>query len=409
MIYRPIYLDHNATTPTDPRVVEAMLPYFSYQYGNPSSIYRLAREANESKEQAREKVAKLLGAKPEEVVFTSGGTEADNFAIKGIAYANKEKGNHIITSKIEHHAVLKTCKWLEKQGFQVTYIRVNRYGVVNLDELKDAITDKTILITIMHANNEIGTIEPIEEIGKILREINKQRITNNKPRIYFHTDAVQTVGKIPVDVNKLGVNLLSLSGHKFYGPKGIGALYIRKGTKIAPLLHGGHHERNRRAGTENVPGIVGLGKACEIAVEEREEEDRLKALRDSLEEAIVGEIDDVIINGHQEKRLAGTLNICVKYVEGESMLLNLDYEGIAASSGSACTSGSLEPSHVLLALGIPPEVAHGSLRFSLGRDNTEEDINRVIEVLPPIVKKLRAMSPFGNGKGGGLRWNTQKR
>ena len=399
MIYRPIYLDHNATTPTDPRVIEAMLPYFSYQYGNPSSIYRLAREANESKEQAREKVAKLLGAKPEEVVFTSGGTEADNFAIKGIACANKERGNHIITSKIEHHAALNTCKWFEKHGFKVTYIGVDRYGIVDLDELECAITNKTILITIMHANNEIGTIEPIGEISTITKE----------KGIYFHTDAIQTVGKIPVDVNKLGVNLLSLSGHKFYGPKGIGALYIRKGTKIAPLLHGGHHERNRRAGTENVPGIVGLGKACEIAVEEREEEDRLKALRDSLEEAIVGEIDDVIINGHQEKRLAGTLNICVKYVEGESMLLNLDYEGIAASSGSACTSGSLEPSHVLLALGIPPEVAHGSLRFSLGRDNTEEDINRVIEVLPPIVKKLRAMSPFGRDREGGLRWNTQKR
>jgi len=411
---RVIYLDHNATTSTDPRVVEAMLPYFNKLYGNPSSIYRFAQEAREAKEVAREKVAKILNAKPEEIVFTSGGTEADNFAIKGIAYANKEKGNHIITSKIEHHAVLNTCKWLEKQGFQVTYLGVDKYGIVDLDELKDAITDKTILITIMHANNEIGTIEPIEEIGKILQEINKQRITNNKPRIYFHTDAVQTVGKIPIDVNPsadgLGVDLLSLSGHKFYGPKGVGALFIRKRTKINSLLHGGHHERNRRAGTENVPGIVGLGKTCEIAMEEQEkEEKKLKALRDRLEKGIVEKIDDVIINGHPEKRLAGTLNICVKYVEGESMLLNLDLEGIAASSGSACTSGTLEPSHVLLALGIPPEVAHGSLRFSLGRDNTEEDINRVIEVLPLIVKKLRAMSPFGKGREGGLRWDTQKR
>jgi len=407
---RFIYLDHNATTPTDPRVVEAMKLYFSKLYGNPSSIYRFAQEAREAVEIARGKLAKILNAKPEEVIFTSGGTEADNFAIKGIAYANKEKGNHIITSEIEHHAVLNTCKWLEKQGFLVTYIGVDKYGVVNLDELKDVITDKTILITIMHANNEIGTIEPIMEIGGLLQEINKQRITNHEPRICFHTDAVQTVGKIPIDVNKLGVDLLSLSGHKFYGPKGVGALFVRKRTKINSLLHGGHHERNKRAGTENVPGIVGLGKTCEIAMEEQEkEEKKLKALRDRLHKGIVEKIDDVIINGHPEKRLVGTLNICVKYVEGEAMLLNLDLEGIAASSGSACTSGTLEPSHVLLALGIPPEVAHGSLRFSLGRDNTEEDINRVIEVLPPIVKKLRAMSPFRKGKEGGLKWDTQKR
>ncbi|MEA3431576.1 MAG: cysteine desulfurase NifS [candidate division WOR-3 bacterium] len=407
---RFIYLDHNATTPTDERVVEAMKPYFNKEYGNPSSIYKFAQEAREAKEVARDKVAKILNAKPEEIIFTSGGTEADNFAIKGIAYANKERGNHIITSKIEHHAVLNTCRWLGKQGFRVTYIGVNKYGIVDLDELKNAITDKTILITIMHANNEIGTIEPIGEIGKMLQEINKQRITNNKPRIYFHTDAVQTVGKIPIAINKLGVDLLSLSGHKFYGPKGVGALFIRKRTKINSLLHGGHHERNRRAGTENVPGIVGLAKACEIAMEEQEkEEKKLKALRNRLEKAIVEKIDDVIINGHTEKRLAGTLNICVKYVEGESMLLNLDLEGIAASSGSACTSGTLEPSHVLLALGIPPEVAHGSLRFSLGRNNTEEDIDHVIEVLPPIVKKLRAMSPFRKGREGGLRWDTQKR
>jgi len=397
---RFIYLDHNATTSADLRVVEAVMPYFNKEYGNPSSIYKFAQEAREAVEVARGKVAKILNAKPEEIVFTSGGTEADNFAIKGIAYTNKERGNHIITSKIEHHAVLNTCKWLEKQGFKVTYIGVDKYGIVNLDELKRAITDKTILITIMHANNETGTIEPIREISKIAKE----------KGIYFHTDAVQTVGKIPVDVNELGVDLLSLSGHKFYGPKGVGALFIRKRTKIDSLLHGGHHEKNRRAGTENVPIIVGLGKACEIAMEEKEkEENRLKALRDRLQKEITKKIDDVIINGHPEKRLAGTLNICVKYVEGESMLLNLDYEGIAASSGSACTSGSLEPSHVLLALGIPPEVAHGSLRFSLGRDNTEEDIGHVIEVLPPIVKKLRAMSPFGRGREGGLRWHTQKR
>jgi cysteine desulfurase len=400
-----IYLDNNATTPTDPRVLEAMLPYFNKFYGNPSSVYTLASKSKDAMEEARLQVAKILNAKPEEIVFTSGGTEADNLAIKGIAFANssrggcasgtKEKGNHIITSKIEHHAVLNTCKWLEKQGFSVTYLGVDNYGIVNLEELKEAIDDTTILVTIMHANNEIGTIEPIEEISKIIQEINKKRKAGSKPRIYFHTDAVQTVGKIPIDVNELEVDLLSLSGHKFYGPKGIGALFIRRGTKIDPILHGGHHERKRRAGTENVPGIVGLGKACEIAMEEGEKEQmRVMALRNKLEKGILEKIDDIIVNGHPDKRLAGTLNICVKYIEGESMLLNLDFEGIAASSGSACTSGSLEPSHVLLACGISPEVAHGSLRFSLGHDTTEEDIDRVIEVLPPIVKKLREMSPF---------------
>lgn len=378
-----VYLDHNATTPTDPEVVKAMLPYFNEQYGNPSSIYRFAQIANEAKENARDKVAKILNAKPEEIIFTSSGTEADNFAIKGIAYANKNKGNHIITSKIEHHAVLNTCKWLEKQGFRVTYVGVDKYGIVDLDELRDAITDKTILITIMHANNEIGTIEPIAEISEIAKE----------KGIYFHTDAVQTVGKIDTDVAKLGVDLLSLSGHKFYGPKGVGALFIRKGVKIESLLHGGHHERNKRASTENVPGIVGLGKACEIIMKKREEKE-IQILRDTLYQGLAERIDDIVLNGHPTQRLAGTLSICVKYVEGESMLLNLDLEGIAASSGSACTSGALEPSHVLLAIGISPEVAHGSLRFSLGHGNTKEDVDRVIEVLPRIVKKLREMSPF---------------
>ena len=385
-MYNLIYLDHGSTTPTDQRVVEAMLPYFNKLYGNPSSIYSLAKESKRAEEDAREEVAKLLNAKAEEIVFTSGGTEADNSAIKGIAFANRAKGNHIITSKIEHHAVLNTCKWLSGQGFTVSYIGVDKYGVLDLDELKGAITDKTILITIMHANNEVGVIEPLAEIARIAKDSG----------VYLHTDAVQTVGKIPVDVNELGVGLLSLSGHKFYGPKGVGALYIRKGTKIASLLHGGHHEGNRRAGTENIPGVVGLGKACEIAMEEiTEEEEKLKALRDKLEKGITEEIEDVIVNGHPEKRLPGTLNLCVKYIEGESMLLQLDHEGIAASSGSACTSASLEPSHVLTAMGIPPEVAHGSLRFTLGRSNTEEDIDRVIEVLPPIVKRLREMSPFG--------------
>ncbi|MBI4721611.1 MAG: cysteine desulfurase NifS [Candidatus Stahlbacteria bacterium] len=383
---RVIYLDHNATTPTDTRVVEAMGTYFNEQYANPSSIYKFAQEANEAKEIARDKVAQIIGAKPNEIVFTSGGTEADNFAIKGVAFANRNKGNHIITSKIEHPAVLNTCKWLEKQGFEITYIGVDKYGIVDLDELASTITDKTILITIMHANNEIGTIEPISEMTKIAKQ----------KGVYFHTDAVQTVGKITTDVNELGVDLLSLSGHKFYGPKGIGAIYIRKGTKIDSFIHGGHHEYNRRAGTENMPGIVGLGKACEIAIKEREtDEKRIKILRDRLYNGIAAAIPDIILNGHPKHRIAGTLNICVKYVEGESMLLNLDLEGIAASSGSACASGSLEPSHVLLAIGVAPELAHGSLRFSMGHNNTEADIDRVIEVLPPIVKKLRAMSPFG--------------
>ncbi len=383
---RKIYLDYAATTPTHPEVVKEMLPFFTQIYGNPSSIYQLAQRAKGAIEEAREKVARLINAKVGEIIFTGGGTEADNMALKGMAYANKRCGNHIITSKIEHHAVLNTCKWLEKQGFKVTYISVDKYGMVDLDELRKSLTDKTILISIMHANNEVGTIEPIAEISKIAQE----------KGIYFHTDAVQTVGKIPIDVKRLGVSLLSLSAHKLYGPKGGGALYIREGVKISSLIHGGHHEENKRAGTENVPGIVGLGKACEIATKEMHHEgERLKVLRDKLYKGLSERIDEIALNGHPQNGLPGILNICVQYVEGESMLLNLDLEGIWASSGSACASGSLEPSHVLLAMGIPPEVAHGSLRFSLGRDTTEEDIDKVIEVLPPIVEKLRAMSPFG--------------
>ena len=380
-----IYMDHSSTTPTDQRVIEAMVPYFNKYYGNPSSLYALAQESAKAREAAREKVAKLLNAKVGEIIFTSGGTEANNFAIKGVAFANENKGNHIITSKIEHHSVLNTCKWLEKRGFNVSYIGVDKYGIVDLDELENSITDKTILITIMHANNEVGTIEPLSEIARVAKDNN----------IYLHTDAVQTVGKVKVEVNELGVALLTLSGHKFYGPKGVGALFIKKGTKIDPLLHGGYHEQNKRAGTENVPGIVGLGVTCEIAMEEMERENkRLRDLRDSLEEGLTERIEDIIVNGHPEKRLSGVLNICIKHIEGESMLLHLDNNSIAASSGSACTSGSLEPSHVLTSMGIPPEVAHGSLRFSLGHSNTIHDINKVIEVLPQIVKKLREMSPL---------------
>lgn len=386
-----IYLDHCSSTPTDSRVIEAMNPYFDKLYGNPSSVYSFAQESAKAIEEARERVANILNAKPTEIIFTSGGTEANNLAIKGNAFANRERGNHIITSKIEHHAVLNACKWLEKQGFNVSYIEVDKYGIVNLDELKRTITDKTILISIMYANNEVGTIEPVSEIAEI---------ASNK-EIYIHTDAIQAVGKIKVDVNKLGVDLLSLSAHKFYGPKGVGALFIKDGTKIDPLLHGGHHEKNKRAGTENVAGIVGLGKACEVALKEMEEEDkRLKKLRDRLERVITEKITDVVVNGHPDARLSGVLNICVKYVEGESILLYLDKEGIAASSGSACTSDTLEPSHVLTSMGIPPSVAHGSLRFSLGHSSNEQDIDKVIEVLPPIVKKLREMSPLWKDKIG---------
>ena len=380
-----IYLDHNSTTPTHPAVMEAMLPFFSDLYGNPSSVYKLARKSREAMDEARKSVANLLGASPEEIIFTSGGTESDNLAIKGVAYAAREKGNHIITSQIEHHAVLNCCKALEKDGFEVSYIGVDKFGIIDLDELKEAVKDDTILITIMHANNETGVIEPLQDIAKIARE----------KGVPLHTDAIQTVGKMPVDVNDPGLDLLSLSGHKIYGPKGIGALYLRKGTKIARLVDGGHHEKNRRPGTENVPGIVGLGKACEIATQkEQGGEAEMKRLRDKLQQGIVEKVPDVIINGHPEKRLTNTINLCVKFVEGESILLHLDAMGIAASSGSACTSDSLEASHVLKAMGVPVEVAHGSIRFSLGRDNTEEEIDRVLEVFPGIVEKLRTMSPL---------------
>ena len=382
---RKVYLDHNATTPAHPEVVKAMLPYYEEVFGNASSIHQFGQQARKAIDKAREKVADFIGAKPEEIVFTSGGTEADNFAIKGVAYANEKKGNHIITSSIEHHAVLNPCKYLEKQGFQVTYIPVDRYGLFNPDEVKKAVTKETILITIMHANNEVGTIEPIAEIGKIAKE----------KGICLHTDAVQTVEKIPVNVDKLNVDLLSLSGHKIYGPKGIGALYIRKGTRIQPLIQGGHHEKNRRAGTENVPAIVGLGKAIEIAKETMEGESiRLTNLRNKLCSGIGEKIDHVHLNGHPGKRLPNTLNMSFEFIEGESIILSLDMKGIAVSSGSACTSGSLEPSHVLKAMGVDPAIAQGSIRFSLGKDNTEEDINYVLEVLPEIIARLRAMSPL---------------
>ncbi|MDO8567443.1 MAG: cysteine desulfurase NifS [Dehalococcoidales bacterium] len=384
-----IYLDYAATTPTDPEVAKAMLPYFTDTFGNPSSIYACGQEAKGAMEEARSKIARFIGARDEEVVFTSGGTESDNTALKGVAYANEARGDHIITCAIEHHAVLEACHFLEKRGYSITVLPVDKYGLVSPDDIKNAITRKTILISIMHANNEIGTIQPLKEISRIAREAS----------VYFHTDAVQTIGHIPVDVNDLGVDLLSLSAHKLYGPKGIGALYIRKGTRIAPFMHGGGQERGRRASTENVPGIIGLAKAVELAGQElREEANRLTALRDRLIKGLLA-MDHTYLNGHSQRRLPNNVNVSVEYVEGESMCLNLDMEGICASTGSACSSGSLEASHVLLALGVPPQLAHGSLRFTSGKWTAEEDIDRVLEVLPRVVEKLRAMSPLLKKRG----------
>lgn len=387
-----IYLDHSATTGTKQEVLEEMLPIFTSDYGNPSSVHSFGRDAKKLVDQARMRVAKALGALPEEIFFTAGGTEADNWALKGVAYANRNKGNHIITTAIEHHAVLHTCEQLEKEGYKVTYLPVDSYGMISLEDLKASITDETILISIMYANNEIGTVQPIEEIGKIAKE----------RKIYFHTDAVQAVGNVKIDVKAQNIDMLSLSGHKFYGPKGIGALYIKKGTKILNLILGGGQERGRRAGTENVPGIVGLGKAIELATENIDSHnEKLLKMRKKLIDGVMEKIPYTRLNGHPEKRLPNNANFCFQYIEGESLLLNLDMKGIAGSSGSACTSGSLDPSHVLLAIGLPHEIAHGSLRLTLGDDNTEEDIDYVLEVLPEIVERLRSMSPlYEKVKGG---------
>ncbi len=385
---RIVYMDHAATTPVDPRVLEAMLPYFSEKFGNASSIYSLGREARQAIEEARRTVAEILHAKPEEIIFTSCGSESDNLAIRGVAFAQRHrgKGNHIITSPIEHHAVGHTVEQLEKYfGFEVTYVPVDKYGVVDPDDVGRAIRDDTILITIMYANNEVGTIEPIAEIGKIAR----------KKGIPFHTDAVQAAGALSLNVDELNVDLMSLSGHKFYAPKGIGILYVRKGTPLLPMQTGGGHEQNRRAGTENVPYIVGIATALKIAYEEFESNNsHVKRLRDKLIQGIMERIPDVQLTGHPTNRLPNNASFIFKNAEGESILLGLDLKGVCASSGSACTSGSLEPSHVLLAMGIPPEDAHGSIRLTLGRENTDEDVDYVLEVLPPIVQRLRSMSPF---------------
>lgn len=387
-----IYLDHAATTYTNKEVLNEMLPFFTEYFGNPSSVHQFGREVKKSIDLARDRVAKAIGALPEEVYFTAGGSEADNLAIKGVAYANKNKGNHIITSKIEHPAVLHTCEQLEKEGFEVTYLEVDQYGIVNPEDVRNAIKSNTILITIMYANNEIGTIQPINEIAAIAKE----------KGIYFHTDAVQAIGSVRINVKEQNIDMLSLSAHKFYGPKGVGALYIKKGVKLISIIHGGSQERKRRAGTENVPGIIGLGKAIELAYQHFEEHNaRIAAMRDKLIKGIMEKVPYTRLNGHPERRLPNNTNFCFEFIEGESLLLNLDIKGIAGSSGSACSSGSLEPSHVLLAIGLPHEIAHGSLRLTLGEVNTEEDVDYVLQVLPEIVDRLRQMSPlYEKVKGG---------
>ena len=381
-----VYMDNAATTPVSPAVLEKMLPYFSECYGNANSIHSTGLDARKALNAARKKVAAALNCNPEEVYFTSGGSESDNWALKGVAFANRKKGNHIITSAIEHHAILHTCEWLEKQGFEITYVPVDADGLVNPADVEAAITDKTILISIMAANNEIGTIEPIEEIAKIA----------HAHHVLFHTDAVQAIGAIPVDVRAIGCDLLSLSGHKFHGPKGVGALYIKQGTRIDNLIHGGAQERGRRASTENVAGIVGMAEAIELATANiPEKAARISALRDQLIDGLTA-LPYMRLNGHRTKRLPGNVNVSVRFIEGESLLLRLDLAGVAASSGSACTSGSLDPSHVLLAIGLPHEIAHGSLRLSLSDTTTQEEVDYVLSVLPGIIEYLRDMSPLYN-------------
>ena len=381
-----VYLDNAATTALSPKVLEKMMPYMTEFYGNPSSLHSFGRDAKKGVDRAREQVAKAINAKPEEIVFTAGGTESDNTVLFGVVQRYKNKGNHIITTAVEHHAVLYACEQLEKSGAaRVTYLPVDEYGRVTAQQVADAITEQTILVSVMFANNEIGTIMPIEEIGKVCRE----------KGVLFHTDAVQAVAHVPVDVQKMNIDFLSMSAHKFHGPKGVGALYVRKGAKLPALLVGGAQEKNRRAGTENTPGIVGLGEAIELATTNMENTAaRMKYLRDKLMTGIPARIPEVKLNGHPEERLPNNVNFSIRYIEGESILLLLDLNGIAASSGSACTSGSLDPSHVLLAMGMPHEIAHGSLRLSLGDETTEEEIDYVLETLPKVVERLRLMSPL---------------
>ncbi len=380
-----VYLDHAATTYVKKEVLDEMMPFFTQSFGNPSSIYKLGQENKRAVDLAKERIAKAIGATPNEIYFTAGGCEADNWVIKGIAFANMNKGNHIITTSIEHPAIINSCKFLEKHGFEVTLLGVDENGQVRLDELENAIKDNTILISVMFANNEIGTVQPIKEIAEIAKKHN----------VYFHTDAVQAVGSLRIDVKDLGVDMLSMSGHKFYGPKGIGALYIKKGTKIDSLIHGGGQEQGKRAGTENVPAIVGMGKAIELAYENFDETtNRIIALREKLINGVLNNIPHVRLNGHRTKRLPGNTNFSFSFIEGESLLLMLNMKGVAGSSGSACSSGSLDPSHVLLAIGLDHGTAHGSLRLTLGAETTEEDIDYVLGILPGIVEKLREMSPL---------------
>ncbi len=379
-------MDHSATTPVAPEVQAAMLPYFGEKFGNASSLHRSGREAKEALEDSREKVAALLGARAEEIIFTSGGTESDNLALKGIARKNQKLGKHIITTQIEHPAILETCRALEKDGFEVTYLPVTGEGLVELSTLEAAIRPDTILISVMHANNEVGTIQPLEEIGRLAAERD----------IYLHSDAVQSVGKIPVNVDDLGVDLLSLSAHKLYGPKGVGALYIRKGTKLESIIQGGGHERRLRSGTENISGIVGLARAAELAERDMPREaERLAGLRDRLAELVLGKVKDAWINGTMKKRLPGNLNFGFKYVEGESLLLFLDSKGICVSTGSACSSHKLEPSHVLMSLGLKAEECHGSLRITLGMSNTMEEIEYVAGSIVEAVERFRGISALG--------------
>lgn len=390
MTVRRIYLDNSATTRVDDDVIGAMLPYFSESFGNASSTHQWGQRAKQAIEEARNQVALLINASAPEITFVSGGTEADNLAVKGIAEAHADKGRHIITSQIEHPAVLASCAYLEKKGWNVTYLPVYREGVVRIDDVRRAITDETVLISIMHANNEIGTIQPLREIGQIVR----QRREAGQRHLHFHTDAVQTVGKIPVDVKDLGVDLLAFTAHKLHGPKGIGALYVRRGVRLASQLHGGHHERDRRAGTESVPLIVAIGKASDLARTSLQERSlRLQELRDHLERELLQRIPFVTVNGDPERRLPNISNLNFDYVEGEGLQISLDLKGIAVSTGSACSSGSLEPSHVLVAIGLSQETGHGTLRFSLGKDNTRDEIDYVLEILPGMVEKLRKLSP----------------
>jgi len=382
---KKVYLDNAATTRVKDEVIEEMNKYYGELYGNPSSIYNFGQLSKKAVESSREKVARLINSKAGEIYFTGGGSEADNWAVKGILSANEKKGNHIITTKIEHHAILHTCEYLEKKGVEVTYLDVDEDGLIDLEQLENSIKDNTLLITVMFANNEIGTIQPIKEIGDIAK----------KHDVYFHTDAVQAVGNEKIDVEEMNIDLLSLSAHKIHGPKGVGALYIKKGIKIHNLIHGGAQEKKLRAGTENVPGIIGLGKAADIAYNNFDQKkEKLTRLRDRLIEKIEKEIPEARLNGHREKRLPGNVNFAFKYIEGESLLLYLDMEGISASSGSACTSGALDPSHVLMSIGLPHEIAHGSLRLSLSDYNTVEDVDYTVEKLITVVKRLRQMSPL---------------